>query len=205
MPSVGIILLAAGRSSRMGRSKQTLLYEGKTLLARAIETALASEGRPVCVVTGANAAEIAPIAKNYSVEIVPNPDWGEGMNSSIRAGIVALRSASEPLDAAVVMACDQPFLTPAILNALIYARRATGRPIAACAYAGTLGIPALFDISLFSELLALPAGIGARKLIVNRRAEDIAVVPFPQGAIDMDTPEDFAAIMPLQRSDCATE
>lgn len=195
MPTIGVIVLAAGSSSRLGRPKQTLLYGGKTLLARAIETALEVNCGPVVVVTGANRDIVEPVAAAYPVQIAFNADWIAGMNISIRAGLDALTAANETLSSVIVATCDQPFLSAELLRELIRVHEESGKPIIASDYAGTQGVPALFDASLFPELRTLPDGAGAGRLIAAYGPERTAVVLFPDGAADVDTPEDFARLV----------
>lgn len=194
MPVVGVIILAAGASSRMGQPKQTLSYQGKPLLARIIETALETDCGPVVVVTGANTNLIAPIAAAYPVQTAFNSAWAEGMNTSIRVGLNAVQDFAENLDAVLIATCDQPFVSAALFRRLVQVYAETGKPIVTSEYAGTRGVPALFDRTLFAELQNLPAGAGAGRLIARQSSEQIAAVPFPEGAIDMDTPEDFARL-----------
>jgi len=97
----GIIILAAGSSSRLGQAKQNLVLKGKTLLQRAIETAVASVCEPVIVVLGANVEIIEPTIKNYDINIIQNPGWSEGMSSSIRAGISALLKIEPKIQSAI--------------------------------------------------------------------------------------------------------
>src|SRR5579863_5660232 len=87
----GTIILAAGESRRLGQPKQNLVFQNKTLLERAVEAALGSGCKPVIVVLGANAGLIT-VATNEDVKLVHNPDWNEGMASSIRAGINELNT-----------------------------------------------------------------------------------------------------------------
>ncbi len=194
MPVVGVVVLAAGASSRMGQPKQALLYNGKTLLARVIEAALQSDCGPVVVVLGANAEAIVPIVADYSVREVFNPDWAEGMNTSIRAGVDFLQNAAQNLDAVIVATCDQPFASADLFNEIAHTYTDTGSPIVASAYEDVRGVPALFDRALFPILRTLPAGAGAGRLIARQPSEKIAVVAFPEGAMDIDTPEDFARL-----------
>lgn len=186
MASIGLILLAAGGSTRLGTPKQLLTYQGQTLLRRAAETALASVCRPVVVVLGAQAARLQEELAGLAVQIVENPHWAEGMGTSLRAGLDAL---TETQEGAVVCLCDQPLLSADIIDALVTAHDDTEKPIAACEYDGTVGVPALFSRALFSELRALKEGA---KPLLRRHASQIAIVPFPGGDADIDTPEDAA-------------
>lgn len=185
----GLIILAAGNSSRLGFPKQTLLYKGKTLLETAIEAGIKSKCRPVYVVLGANANAIQAGIKQYPVSIVNNPDWKEGMASSIRIALKTLRSNTE-MDSVVIMLCDQPFVTRAIIDKLLYKQQETGRKIIASTYNGVNGVPALFSRSLFDELLSLQGQEGAKKLL-HSYPDEVAAIAFEKGSIDIDTIADY--------------
>jgi molybdenum cofactor cytidylyltransferase len=188
--NIAMIILAAGASTRMGTPKQLLPYQGCSLLCHTIETAMASVCKPVVVVLGANAQQIAAEVNQYSVMVVENPDWYLGMGSSIRRGILEIANCSESIDAVVITVCDQPFLDSEIINHLVTAYHATGKLIIACEYADTLGVPVLFDRKFFSELANLGETMGAKKLI-KKYSEEVFGIPFPLGVIDIDTPEDY--------------
>jgi molybdenum cofactor cytidylyltransferase len=185
----GLIILAAGESSRLGFPKQTLLFNGKTLLELAIEAGLKSKNRPVIVVLGANANAIENGIKAYDANIIYNADWAEGMASSIRIAIKNLQKLNA-VDGVVIMLCDQPFVTRAIIDNLLYKQQETGKKIIASTYNGTLGVPVLFDRSFFNELLLLEGHEGAKK-ILNNHPDDIAAIPFEKGSIDIDTIADY--------------
>jgi molybdenum cofactor cytidylyltransferase len=191
--NVGLILLAAGGSARLGRPKQLLEYEGKTLLRRAVETALASKCRPVVVVLGAEAEVCAKVLQGLPVGIVVNEGWQEGLASSIRVGLAALEKESPGVEAVILSVADQPQLTPALLDSLIEQQRATGKKIVAAQYAGVPGPPALFCASLFPQLQTLQGDEGARRVLLTN-PDEVVLVPFPDGALDVDTPEDFAKL-----------
>lgn len=189
----GIVLLAAGESSRMGRPKQLLRFEGKSLLGHAVQVALDTVQEPVIVVLGANAPLFLPELDKQPVHTVLNPDWTEGMASSIRLGLSALLERDSSVDAAVFMVCDQPFMSSALLKELIAKRKDTGKAIIASTYGNTAGTPAVFNKSIFPELLALAGDTGARKLI-RQHPDLLATVPFLLGNIDIDTPQDYEAL-----------
>jgi molybdenum cofactor cytidylyltransferase len=182
----GVIILAAGGSSRLGQPKQNLLFRGKTLLQHAVETAQRSNGKPVFVVLGANAGQIA---HTIDANIIFNKDWNEGMASAIRISIKEL-TKYPAVTSVILMLCDQPFVSAALLNALIVKQTETGKPIVACAYNGTLGVPVWFDRALFSELLLLQ-GLDGAKTVISAHPEEVATVTFEQGGIDIDTPADY--------------
>jgi molybdenum cofactor cytidylyltransferase len=174
----------------MGTPKQLLLHEGQTLLRRAAETALASSCHPVVVVLGAQAEQVQVELDRLPVLIVENRRWEEGMSSSIRVGVEALVAEDEEVDGAVIMLCDQPFVTVGVINELVETHRQTGKPIVASEYGKACGVPALFSNELFVEIAALKGSQGAKQIIANH-PRDLATVSFPEGAVDVDTPKDY--------------
>ena len=194
-------MLAAGESRRLPGPKQLLRFRGVTLLRHAAQTAVAAGAGPVVVVLGAasTARQLRFELVDLEVTIVENARWKDGMSSSIRAGIDALEKAGPP-DAALIMTCDQPHVTAALLKQLVaaYGAPPTRPPAVACAYAGTVGVPALFDRALFPELKALEHDQGAKR-ILERHLPRIGRIPFEQGAVDIDTPEDVSRLSGDQR------
>jgi molybdenum cofactor cytidylyltransferase len=191
--AVGAVILAAGSSSRMGSPKQILQFRGMSLVRRAAVAALDAGCSPVIVVTGANAALTRSEFDGLDVSNVLNTDWETGIASSIRAGIDGLISAHADVDAAVVMLCDQPHVTAAIISGLIAARRNTASPIVASTYVESFGVPALFGKELFTELARLEGTAGAKQ-VIKRHASEAHFLPFPAGDVDVDTPEDFSRL-----------
>ena len=183
---VAIVILAAGESARMGQPKQLLQYAGKSLIRRAVETALGAHAVPVFVVLGAHEAAIRTEVAELPVAVVVNTDWSEGMASSIRSGLQALPEVS----AALFILCDQPRLTSAFLLNLISPHQQTGQPIVASEYGDSLGVPALFHQSLFAELLQLRGAQGAKK-VIQAHPNDVLGIPFEGGEVDVDTPEQY--------------
>ncbi|MGB8168878.1 MAG: nucleotidyltransferase family protein [Chthoniobacteraceae bacterium] len=191
--SVGIVILAAGESARMGAPKQLLEFRGATLLQHAIDCARSIRNAPVAVVLGAHAEQIQMHLKGADVLVVENPEWSAGMGGSLRVGLNALLTAHPTLSSVLFLVCDQPLITAAALGNLIAAQERTGHVIVASEYDGILGVPALFGRELFPQLLALGGGEGARQVIAARR--DFAIgVPFPDGTVDIDTPVDYARL-----------
>jgi len=186
---IGAVILAAGPSSRLGRPKQTILYEGKTLLQRAAEAAEGAGCHPVIIVLGAHANAILDHFPYKSATIVHNDHWHEGMGTSIAVGMNALLQADSTVEAVIIMVCDQPFADTALLHKLIDQQQLTGKGIAASTYAHTMGVPALFDSSYFDTLLQLGGDEGAKKIMLLYE-EDVTLIPFEKGVIDIDTVED---------------
>ena len=186
---IGAVVLAAGRSSRLGQPKQLLIFRGQSLVRRAAEAAINAGCSPIAVVVGEKRKEIAAAVGTLPIVIVPNENWQRGIGSSIRAGVEALKSC----DALVILACDQPHVEQHVIRSLIRAQAETQKPIAACAYSATLGIPALFVHEHFNRLLSLADEEGA-KSIIKAQLNDVASVDFPGGAIDIDTSADYAQL-----------
>jgi molybdenum cofactor cytidylyltransferase len=129
-----------------------------------------------------------------AVMLVKNEEWAEGMASSLRAGLLAMQNAAPEHDGVIFMVCDQPYVTTGLLESLRETQAETGLPAAASSYAGKMGTPALFHRHLFSELLQLHGDTGARKLLAKHEGE-VASVPFEEGSMDIDTPEDYARLL----------
>jgi molybdenum cofactor cytidylyltransferase len=190
---VGIILLAAGGSSRLGKPKQLLLYKGQTLLQNTLSVALTSNAQSVIVVLGANADILQTEITNGKIHVVVNDDWQEGMGSSIRTGVKAITEINPSTEGVILLVCDQPFINSALLNNLITAHQKTGKEIVACTYGNTFGPPVFFHQSLFSELLQLKGDTGA-KSIVHKHLDNMEAIPFPEGIFDIDTKGDYEKI-----------
>jgi molybdenum cofactor cytidylyltransferase len=193
MRNVGGIVLAAGGSARFGQAKQLFSFQGESLVRRAVRAAADGGCLSVTVVVGEFRDRIEMELQQTPAVVVDNPAWPRGLGTSIRCGLRHLLASRPELEAVVVLACDQPFVDGNVLKSLIAQWENSGKPIVASSYAGTLGIPALFDRACFESLLALPDESGAKSLIESRSAE-VARVEFEKGAIDIDTPADLAQI-----------
>jgi molybdenum cofactor cytidylyltransferase len=203
----GAVVLAAGASTRMGEPKQLLRLDGRTLLRRTVDTLLASPAWPVVVVLGAHMETIRPEVARLPVLIVENREWVEGLASSIRTGVSVLETFSLSIEAALLVLCDQPNLSPDAITRLIETHHRTGKSIVAAGYAcpergrgaGPPGPPALFARSHFHELMELRGAGGARPLLA-RHAELLATVDLPELATDLDTPADYRTFLANQPS-----
>ena len=193
----GVILLAAGASSRMGKPKQLLEYEGSPLIVRAASAALASSAWPIVVVLGANAPLIRPFLRRLPVLIAENTQWAEGMASSLQTGLALLDRFSLSLDGARIGVCDQPHFSAAVISKLI-AAVSVDKTIASACYGGRLGVPALFTRKYFSELRELKGADGARQVLAAHM-EKVAAIDFPELAIDVDTPADYESLLDKKR------
>jgi len=194
MNNTGIIILAAGSSSRFGNTKQLLHFKGKTLLKHTIEEATETGAQPVVVVTGANADEISKEIKNEKVEIVFNKNWEQGMASGIGIGLKNAIILNKELENVIITVCDQPFVSSSLFQQLFQKQSESAKHIVASAYADTIGTPALFTIKYFDALMGLTGDQGAKGLL-KKHSKDLATVDFPDGYIDIDTQEDYENLL----------
>jgi CTP:molybdopterin cytidylyltransferase MocA len=194
---IGAIILAAGASSRLGQPKQLLVHGTETMIGRVIRLANEAGASPVIAVLGAHHERIAqavPIDGACGAIPVINDRWEEGIATSIHAGLRALDLVAPENAGAMILGCDQPRLTADHLRALIVAFSEQVEPaIAASAYAGTVGIPAVFPREVFAELRMLRGDKGARVLLMKPQCPLVAV-EFPGGEIDIDVPADLAQL-----------
>jgi nicotine blue oxidoreductase len=192
------IVLAAGRSRRMGSPKAFLRWGDATFLERAV-TALRDGGcEPVIVVTGAAddgvAREIASAAAHRGARVAVNPDPGSEQVDSLRAGLLAAGDGGDDVEAAVVMPVDVPGVTAELVGAVIDAFRSTAAPVVQ-PYDGTRhGHPVLFARALWPEVLHGDLPDGART-VIHAHAGQRAEVPVERTAADVDTPDDYRRLL----------
>ena len=153
------IILAAGASSRFGKTKQLLEYHGKTFIRTIAEKALQAELFPVIVVTGKDDAEIRTALQDLPVQIIHNPDWRDGQSSSIKTGVKALPAST---GSAIFLLADQPQITSTVMRALVEEHSRTLNPVIAPMVEDGRANPVLFDRVTFHALLQLEGDIGGR-------------------------------------------
>ena len=190
MRKIGAVILAAGASSRFGQPKQLLPFHGKTLVRTIIDAACEAGCSPVVVVIGSDSEKIRPELAHLNVINVRNTNWQRGIGSSIRSGVEALTKHAPDIGAILLLVCDQPAVNALFIDRLVATHEATKKDIVASSYADTVGVPALFDRSCFPELLSLGDEAGAKSIILQS-PERVAQVAFPEGAMDIDTWEDW--------------
>ena len=188
---ISAILLAAGESKRMGRPKQMLAWKGKTLLRHVLENLIHSTVDEIILVLGHEAEAIQKSLTEFQIKIVINPDYQQGMASSLRQGLLAMDPGSE---AFLVVLADQPGIDPEIINQIIHKfqradpRRGIARPV----YRGLQGHPVLIGVRYLQEALQLQGDVGARQILMNH-PEDILEIEADQEGIlkDIDTHEEY--------------
>jgi nucleoside-diphosphate kinase len=187
--AVVAIVLAAGRATRMGRPKHTLVVDGQPMVLRVVRALRAAGIGEVVVVLRADDTE-APrlLAAEAGVRMAVAPDADEGRAASLRAGV---RSASPGARALLVALADQPFLLPADFAALVAAFARGVAEIVRATYADQPGMPVLFASRFREELLAARGEEGGRGVIA-RHPDRVALVPLdPARGRDLDRPEDL--------------
>jgi molybdenum cofactor cytidylyltransferase len=191
---IAAIVLAAGRSSRMGVANKLLAdVDSVPMVRRVVDAALASAARPVVVVTGNEQGKVQAALRGCRVTFTHNPNFVEGMSTSLRAGLTALPGT---IAGALVCLGDMPLVTPAVLDRLIAAFNPDeGRSICMPTWNGKRGNPVLWDRRFFGEMADLAGDVGAKHLI-GEHAELVAEVAMPDDAVltDIDTPEALAAL-----------
>ena len=191
---VAAVVLAAGRSTRMGAVNKMLAeIGGKPLVRIAAEQAIASHAQPVIVVTGHEREKVEAALKGLPVRLVNNPDFAEGLGTSLRTGIAGV---PEEADAAIVCLGDMPQVDAALINRLIAAfDPERGALVVVPSIEGRRGNPVVWSRRFFHDLMGIRGDIGARHLIGNY-AEAVVEVPVAGAAAltDVDTPESFSAV-----------
>jgi molybdenum cofactor cytidylyltransferase len=188
---IGAIILAAGRSTRMGSNKLLEDLNGKPLVRHVAEAALASKVHPVIVVTGHQHEGVSAALEGLNLTFIHNADFADGLSTSLKTGVAALTTE---VTAVIVLLGDMPLIPSAAINQLITAFEASPQKIAAVpVYEGEWGNPVLLSRTLFEEVSTLQGDAGARRLL-NGRADDVLEVPIASDAvlIDLDTPEALA-------------
>lgn len=189
----GILILAAGNSSRLGRPKQLLDFKGKSLLRHVSQEAL-KISKSVVVVTGSNHSEISKEIDDLQVKIIENLNWFEGMGSSIHIGFKQLLKLFPEIENCIISVCDQPFIDVSVFSELIQMQKDSQKGIVASKYAETLGTPVLFTDKYFQDLSNLSGHEGAKKLL-HKFKNDITEIDFEKGAIDIDTQDDYQKLI----------
>lgn len=184
--NMGIILLAAGASTRMGRPKQLLAWQDDTLLNHSISQAIDSQASELLVVLGANYESIVPTLP-VSINHIYNKNWEIGMGTSIARGIREFQQKGAT--AALIMLADQPYLTCHYLNQLIASYTPEKQQIIATQYGKGIGVPAIFDSFYFDKLSQLKGDKGAKQLIQQYREHVVIHQPEKANVVDIDTEE----------------
>jgi molybdenum cofactor cytidylyltransferase len=184
------IILAAGSSSRLGHSKQLLKIGNESLLQKTIRTVSDSGIDNIIVVLGADFQVHRQEITNMPLEIVFNPDWRKGMGSSLKCGVRHALKKFSDMSSLLLMVCDQPLLSSRHIKKLISTFNSKHSAIISSFYSSAPGVPVLFQQSMFAKLLEVGDEQGAKKVVVDN-AGLTTYIEFPEGSVDIDTPEDW--------------
>jgi Uncharacterized MobA-related protein len=192
--NVAILIMAAGGSSRLDSPKQLLKWGNDFLVNHVVNTALEAGVGPIKLVLGCHSEEILKVLSKKDIAVLINPDWQNGMSSSIKAGIASL---DEDVDAALIMLVDQPFVSVDLLRLLAVKIGEKEIEIAAPRVAGQQCNPVAFKRSLFSEIMKISGDHGAKAMLKGRR---IGCVNWPDErlALDIDSLEDYQIALRLK-------
>jgi molybdenum cofactor cytidylyltransferase len=192
-PVVGAVVLAAGRSSRMGENKLLVPWRGSPIVARVVDEVLASRVRQVVVVVGHQAAEVRAALAGRRVTFAENPDFAVGMSTSLRTGLAAL---ADDIDGAVICLGDMPLVKREHIDALAARFDAEGdHTIYVPTFERKRGNPILWARRHFAEMAALAGDVGAKALL-DQHADAVELVPVDDAGVtvDVDTPEALRAL-----------
>ncbi len=182
---IAAIVLAAGSSSRMERQQHKLLLPlgDRPVVTHVVEAALASEAQAILMVLGYQAEQVRATLHAHTTDarllFIENPNYRQGMSTSLRAGLQAIsdldRTTSDAIEGIIVLLGDQPLITARVINTLIRAWKETDKQIVAPLYNGKRGNPIIFSANLFPELMMVTGDEGGRSVIEQHR-QDIATV-----------------------------
>jgi molybdenum cofactor cytidylyltransferase len=184
---VSAIILAAGEAKRFGRLKQLINWSGKPMIRHIVETTLRSNVSEVILVTGAGCEKVETAVEGLPIIIKRNPDWKEGVSTSIRTGLQASSSKS---GAAVFILADQPYLSSSLIDKLINLHSLELPPIVVPQVLSQSANPVLFDKRTFPDLLTLGGDIGGKQLFSRYQ---VSFIPWEDERLcmDIDTVDDY--------------
>ncbi len=199
-PAVSCVVLAAGSGKRMGREKLFLPLGEKTILEHAVDSALQSGAKEVILVTRPRSKKaVSKLFQDKNVRVVTNPRHREGMASSLQAGLAAVNHAAQ----GVIFALgDQPFVTPAVYDALIKSYHQRWSLITAPLYQGERGNPVLLDRRIWPLVMELEGDTGGRELFSRVAEEKVALLELGTAEVlqDIDTQEDYQRFSPAEKN-----
>lgn len=194
---IGVVILAAGASNRLGYPKQLVEFKGKKLLQKMIDLADKLSFDSKVIVLGANKEKIKKEIDRKNFEIVINGEWAEGISSSIREGIIHSEKL-EHLDHILILLSDQPFVKREKIEHLIQLQIKNKSLATFSEYKGNIGVPAIFSNKAFSDLKRLSGDQGAKRLIYKENFE-YQTLSFEKGNFDVDTKEDVEFLKQLEK------
>lgn len=191
MQNIAILILAAGASIRMGKPKLTEEIRGTNLIERALNAVASFSNSPQLIVLGGNKDIYLPQIKESDINYEINPNWHNGISTSINVGIEWFkRRYLDEIDGVLILLSDMPLVDSKYLESVFQQAKESLKGIVASDYGPSLGPPVIFDKKYFQELQELKGDRGAKSVILNHK-DDLHVLDFPEGLVDIDTPEDL--------------
>jgi len=187
--NIAVVVLAAGGSSRLGRPKQLVEFKGKTLLEHTMAKVDMLGFQTKILVLGANQGKIQQKISSDGFKVITNPNWEQGMASSIKTGLEAALAEENGLDHVLFLVSDQPFLERVNLIKLVHTQLTTKPKATYSKYGDNIGVPAIFGKAAFPLLLKLEGDEGAKKLM-HLENFNFCTETFKNGGFDVDTEED---------------
>jgi molybdenum cofactor cytidylyltransferase len=182
------VVLAAGSSSRLGQNKLLLDLGGETLVHRSVRAAVQARLSPIVVVLGHEAPRVRSELADLACRPVLNPNYAQGVGTSLQTGVAEVAADSQAL---VVVLADMPFVSTAMIEAVVQRYRTSGARLVVSSYGEVDAPPILYDRSLFAELLGIP-GERCAKQVVRRHRSEAEAVAWPEDALrDIDVAEDY--------------
>lgn len=185
---LGILILAAGRSSRMGQPKTLLPWADSTVVETVIQTAKHLPESKIAIVSGASHKQLSELLADHQVEIIQNQDWQQGMGSSLALGIKHFHK--KQVESVLVLLADMPTVSFDHLKRLVQSFNAQDCDVVCSRYKDNSGVPAVFSLSTFDRLMCLEGEIGAKKLL-NTASWRLVYVDSLTPFEDIDTPEAY--------------
>ena len=194
---IAVIIVAAGNSNRMGKIKQLLEWEDKTIIEKIIKLSLSLKTKDVFVVLGSNYEKIYDVINKYNITIIKNNSWENGIGSSISTGIKKVMGYYNSLDGILIILGDQPLISKKYLEKMIHVFFKKKPDIISSKYKKSFGVPAIFGNSTFQSLTNLNKDFGAKKLMEIHLKSMIILKPDQEILYDIDTEKDYRDIKKL--------
>ena len=194
---IAVIILAAGNSNRMGKIKQLLEWEDKTIIEKIIKLSLSLKTKDVFVVLGSNYKKIYDVINKYNITIIKNNSWENGIGSSISTGIKKVMGYYNSLDGILIILGDQPLISKKYLEKMIHVFFKKKPDIVSSKYKKSFGVPAIFGNSIFQSLTNLNKDFGAKKLMEIHLKSMIILKTSQEILYDIDTEKDYRDIKKL--------
>lgn len=182
---IAILILAAGKSSRLGQPKQLLIYHHQPLIRHVTVQCIESEVGDVFALVGHEAEKVKEVIADLDVSVLSSKNWHQGMSSTLAEGISFVKNR---YDGVIIVLCDQIHISSDVIRKLHNEAMISGKSIVISDYGVAKGPPSFFDKSLFSELSLLSGDEGAKQ-IVQKNIANVQTIPFENGLIDIDLPE----------------